>query len=67
MRGCPLLVFANKQDLEGALSEEEIVKGLGLGVEEDLGTRQWRVQGACAREGHGLWEGLNWLVRACKK
>ena len=62
MRGCPLLVLANKQDLSGAMSEKEIIEGLGL--EEETGRRGWRIQKACAIEGRGLWEGLEWLVRA---
>lgn len=75
MRSCPLLVFANKQDLPGAMSEEEIAKGLGLIAEnEEKGetatqttSRPWKIQVTCALEGRGLWEGLDWLVKAVKE
>jgi hypothetical protein len=68
MRGCPLLVLGNKQDLKGSLSEQDIVQGLGLDQEElMIGGRVWKIQMTCALEGTGLWEGLEWLVRSCKK
>lgn len=76
MRSCPLLVFANKQDLPGAMSEEEIARGLGLiaaeGDEKETTAtttttnRPWKIQVTCALEGRGLWEGLDWLVKAVK-
>ena len=59
LRGMPLLVFANKQDLPGALSAAEVTERLGL---EELRDRQWHVQPCCATTGDGLQEGLNWLA-----
>ncbi len=67
MKGCPVLIFANKQDLEGALTEKEIIEGLALDQETIMNGRAWRIQKSCALEGKGLWEGLDWLVRTCKK
>ncbi|WFD29123.1 ADP-ribosylation factor, Arf Arf6 [Malassezia sp. CBS 17886] len=58
MRGIPLLVFANKQDLAGALSPAEITERLGLQGAED---RLWSVHPSCATTGEGLFEGLTWL------
>lgn len=75
-----MLILANKQDLEGAMGEAEIIEGLGLtttttttattasiDASEILNGRPWRIQKACALEGKGLWEGLDWLVKSCKK
>lgn len=59
LQACTLLVFANKQDLPGHLSGEEVTELLGL---EDLpGERVWKVQEAIAKDKTGLKEGLQWL------
>src|ERR1700728_2226590 len=52
LNGVPLLVFSNKQDVEGALKPEEISDQLGLAGGEK--TRQWSVRGSCATQGLGL-------------
>ena len=38
LKGAPVLVLANKQDLPGAMSEQEIFSGLGL---TNIKARQW--------------------------
>ncbi|CAN1307553.1 Probable ADP-ribosylation factor At2g15310 [Linum perenne] len=58
LRDSALLVFANKQDFEGAMPASEIAHKLGL---HSLGQRQWFVQCSSATSGEGLYEGLNWL------
>merc|ERR1711908_174498 len=58
MRNASLLVFANKQDLPGAMDAAEVTEKLGL---RDLRNRQWFIQSACATTGDGLYEGLDWL------
>ncbi|KAF7301493.1 Small monomeric GTPase [Mycena indigotica] len=65
LKGVPLLVFCNKQDVEGALKPEEISEQLGLAGGEK--TRPWSVRGSCATKGEGLEEGLDWLVNAIQK
>ncbi|KAK7061470.1 small monomeric GTPase [Favolaschia claudopus] len=65
LNGVPLLVFCNKQDVEGALKPEEISEQLGLAGGEK--SRPWSVRGACATKGEGLEEGLDWLVNAIQK
>lgn len=58
LKGVPVLVFANKQDVAGALKPGEISEKLGLaGGEKE---RQWSVRGSCATKGEGLEEGLDW-------
>jgi len=60
LAGVPLLVFCNKQDIEGALKPEEISEQLGLAGGEK--GRDWSVRGSCATEGEGIEEGLDWCV-----
>lgn len=52
-----LLVFANKQDLPGALDEGQVSEKLGL---SELKDRQWSIHKCCATKGEGLEEGLDW-------
>lgn len=56
-----LLVFANKQDLPNALSTRALTERLGL---HTLRGRNWYIQGCCATNGEGLYEGLDWLMEA---
>ncbi|KAG1753780.1 small monomeric GTPase [Suillus paluster] len=65
LNGVPLLVFCNKQDVEGALKPEDISEQLGLAGRET--SRPWSVRGSCATEGAGLEDGLDWLVNAIQK
>ena len=61
LAGASLLVFANKQDLGGALSYEEIAKALNLNGEEMAG-HHWNITGCSAVTGKGLEEGFDWVV-----
>lgn len=63
LREAALLVYANKQDMPGALQAKQVAEALGL--TEEAG-RRWHVQGACALTGDGLIEGLSWLWSALK-
>lgn len=58
--GATLLVFANKQDLPGALGKEDIAKILELSVIGE--SRHWRIEACSAVTGKGLVEGVDWLV-----
>lgn len=51
LAGASLLVFANKQDVEGALSADEIRKTLGL---DEIAKRHWRIEACSAYTGEGL-------------
>jgi len=64
LQGKPLLVFANKQDLPGALSTSQVVEELGL---HRIRTRQWFIQASVALTGDGIYEGLDWLSEAVKQ
>ncbi|XP_036869501.1 E3 ubiquitin-protein ligase TRIM23 isoform X2 [Manis javanica] len=61
LRDALLLIFANKQDVAGALSVDEITELLSL--HKLCCGRSWYIQGCDARSGMGLYEGLDWLSR----
>ena len=56
-----LLVFANKQDMKGALKAPALSEALGLA---SVKNRQWTIQETSATEGKGLTAGFDWLVQA---
>jgi ADP-ribosylation factor-like protein 1 len=56
-----LVVFANKQDLDGSLSASEISTALGLSL---LKRRKWQIFRTSAIKGEGLYEGLDWVVHS---
>ncbi|XP_051177124.1 ADP-ribosylation factor-like protein 2 [Lolium perenne] len=61
LAGSSLLVFANKQDIQGALKPDEIAKVLNLEVMNK--DRHWKIVGCSAYSGEGLLQGFDWLVQ----
>ncbi|KAK3912377.1 ADP-ribosylation factor-like protein 2 [Frankliniella fusca] len=59
LAGATLLVFANKQDLAGALSFEEIRDVMDL---TSIKTHHWQIVGCSAVTGSHLLEGIDWLI-----
>ena len=59
----PLLVFANKSDLMQAKSADDIAEALSLFNIKD---RPWQIQAYSAKDGTGLEEGLQWVVKQVK-
>ena len=59
LAGATLLVFANKQDLAGALSREEIRSQLQLSA---ITTHHWRIVSCSAVTGENLVTGVDWLL-----
>jgi ADP-ribosylation factor-like protein 1 len=59
MSSTHLLVFANKQDQEGAMTEAEVAEGLGLYSIKD---KKWHICKTTATTGDGLQAGLEWLA-----
>ena len=57
--GKPLLIYANKQDLPGAMSSQELIEKLGL---HGIRDRKWHVQESTMTTKQGLYEGLDWLL-----
>ena len=60
LKDAAVLVMANKQDLNGAMSPNDVTEKLGL---QSLKGRQWLVQGTSATTGQGLKEGLDWMAK----
>ncbi len=52
-----LVVFANKQDQQGALNAQQVSDALGL---SELKSRQWSIHETSALQGRGLFEGFDW-------
>ncbi|KAL4882928.1 ADP-ribosylation factor family-domain-containing protein [Aspergillus karnatakaensis] len=63
MKDALLLVFANKQDVQGHLSPDEIISALQL---HKLKDKVWYVAPSVATEGTGIFEGLAWLSNNVK-
>ncbi|KAH8342769.1 hypothetical protein KR084_012371 [Drosophila pseudotakahashii] len=76
LRDAVLLVFANKQDLPNAMTAAELTDKLRLNQLRNRHVYmslhlyftciyfyffQWFIQATCATQGHGLYEGLDWL------
>jgi ADP-ribosylation factor-like protein 2 len=53
LAGASLLIFANKQDLAGALTAAEIAEVLELSNEGITGSRHWEIRGCSAVTGEG--------------
>ncbi len=60
LKNVPVLVFANKQDLQFALDAEEIMQTLTL---MEIKDRTWTIQACSAVTKEGLQEGMEWLVK----
>ena len=58
-----VLVFANKQDIPGAMGAAEVSACLGL---DQVTTHEWHIQACCALTGAGLWEGMTWISERMK-
>eukprot|EP01113_Clastostelium_recurvatum_P048140 TRINITY_DN86_c0_g1_i1.p1 TRINITY_DN86_c0_g1~~TRINITY_DN86_c0_g1_i1.p1 ORF type:complete len:188 (-),score=46.96 TRINITY_DN86_c0_g1_i1:260-823(-) len=59
----PLLVYANKQDLPGAIPVSKLMDRLELTGVKD---RHWHIAGCSAVTGDGLYEGMDWLSKTIK-
>jgi len=64
LQDATLLVYANKQDLPGAMTVIELADKLGL---NSLRKRSWFIQESNSINGDGLFEGLDWLCAALSK
>ena len=60
LKDAVVLVYANKQDLPGAMTTPEVTDKLQL---HTIRGKTWYIQAACATRGDGLYEGLDWLSK----
>jgi len=63
LRKAVLVVLANKQDMDGAMSATDVSNALGLAA---LKSRSWSIFKTSAIKGEGLDEAMDWLVDALK-
>ncbi|KAI5414900.1 Arf GTPase arf1, variant 2 [Lathyrus oleraceus] len=63
LKGAVVLIFANKQDLPGALDDAAVTESLEL---HKIKNRQWSIFKTSAIKGEGLFEGLDWLSNTLK-
>ena len=61
LKNTPLLIFANKQDIQGAMTVDQIREELK--VEQLCHDRKWFIQGSNAKDNEGLLEGIDWMSR----
>ncbi|KAI0503803.1 hypothetical protein KFK09_014746 [Dendrobium nobile] len=64
LRGAPLLILANKQDLPEAVSSEELARYLDL---KELGERLYLFEAVSAYDGMGIKYAIEWLVDAMER
>ena len=62
LAGATLLIWANKQDIQGSLSPQKIVESLGLQVDAKFENRHWSIHPCSAVTGDGLMEGMDWMI-----
>ncbi|KAA8895172.1 ADP-ribosylation factor family protein [Sphaerosporella brunnea] len=62
--GASLLVFANKTDVNGCMTLDEIREGLRL---DDIQSHKWTILPCSAMTGKNLFEGLDWVVTDAKE
>ncbi len=63
MKGVPVVILANKQDLPNACPTSDLASKLGL---PQVRTHQWFIQGTCAVTGDGLLEAMGELGKMVK-
>ncbi|CAN4106532.1 unnamed protein product [Withania somnifera] len=62
LKGAVVLIYANKQDLPGALDDAAVTEALEL---HKIKNRQWAIFKTSAVKGEGLFEGLDCPCYAC--
>ena len=55
-----LLVLANKQDVQGAMTAAEMTEALGLTA---IRSHPWHLEPCCALTGEGCNEGMDWVAQ----
>lgn len=63
MRGVPVVVLANKQDLPNSTEPSDLAQKLGL---TQIRTHPWYIMGTCATNGDGLLEAMTELGKMVK-
>lgn len=64
LKNAAVLVLANKQDVRGAMSSQQIMQLLNLSCIKD---HHWHIQNCCALTREGLNQGLEWMCNRVKQ
>jgi ADP-ribosylation factor-like protein 1 len=64
LKNAILCVFANKQDMDGAMTPSEVASSLGL---PSLKNRKYQIFKTSAVKGTGLDEAMEWLANALQQ
>ena len=59
LKKIPLLVYANKQDMQTALDADDVMEKMKLA---DIKDREFNIQACSAMTKEGLNEGMEWLI-----
>ena len=59
IKDCVFLVLANKQDVVGAMSTEEIIDQFEL---QEVSENTWGIYGISAKTGAGIENAFDWLI-----
>ena len=63
LKGVPIAILANKQDMQGALSDIQISEKMGL---SEIKNREWAIFKTVAKTGKGLDDAFKWLTGILK-
>ncbi|KAF2492173.1 ARF/SAR superfamily [Lophium mytilinum] len=63
LMGASLLVFKNKSDVSGSMTEDDVRLALHL---DSIKTHKWTIMACSAMTGMNLQEGLQWVVQDAK-
>lgn len=64
MKGIPIVIIANKQDLPNALSTTDLTNRMGL---HTLTSHRWHIQAASATTGEGVFESMKKMANMIKR
>ncbi|KAK9141480.1 hypothetical protein Scep_008637 [Stephania cephalantha] len=64
LQGAPLLILANKQDIDGAVSSSELARYLDL---KELDERLYMFEGVSAYDGTKIKDCIDWLVEVMER
>ncbi|KAK5584064.1 hypothetical protein RB653_005671 [Dictyostelium firmibasis] len=64
LKDTQFLIFANKQDMNGAMNTTEIVESLDLNSIKD---REWYIQPCSVVRSDGIYEGFDWIANSLNK
>ncbi|KAF3792645.1 ADP-ribosylation factor-related protein 1 [Nymphaea thermarum] len=64
LEGAPLLILANKQDIDGAVSADELARYLDL---KELDERPYLFEAVSAYDGMGIKNAIDWLVETMER